>query len=57
MEIEKVQEKLQISHLPSYTPFNHLHKVDYILENMEEYHEMHLVLHVIENCANNPDQN
>ena len=60
MEIEQLHEKLQRSHLPSYTPFNHLHKVDCILEHMEESHEMvdhemHLVLHVLENCAKKPD--
>ena len=24
---------------------------------MDEYHEMHLVFHVLENCAENPNQN
>ena len=62
MEIEQFQEKLQRSHLPSYTPFNHLHKDDCSLEHMEESHDMvdhdmHLFLHVLENCANKPDQN
>ena len=32
MEIGKLHEKLQISYLSSYTPFNHIHKVDCILE-------------------------
>ena len=40
MEIEKLHEKLQRSYLPSYTPLFHPHKVDCILHNMEEYHEM-----------------
>ena len=56
MEIEQLHDKLQRSHLPSYTRFNHLHKADCILENMEESHEivdheMHLVLHVIGDYA------
>ena len=62
MEIEQLHEKLQRSHLPSYTPFIHLHKVDYIIEHMEEYHEMvdhemHFLFHVLENCANKLAQN
>ena len=62
MEIEQLQEKFQRSHLPSYTPFSHIHKADCILEHMEESHEMvdhemHLVLHVLENCVDKPDQN
>ena len=42
MEIEKHNEKLKRYYLPSYTPFNHLHKADCILEQREESHEMHL---------------
>ena len=57
MDIKKVDEKFQISYLPSYTLLKHPHKVDCILDHMEESHEMHLVLHVLENCAYNPDQN
>ena len=56
MEIEQLHEKLQRSHLPSYTPFKHLHKADYILEHMKEYHEMHLVFHVLENYVDKLDQ-
>ena len=61
MDIEKLLKKLQRSHLPNYTPSNHLRKADCILEHMEEYHEMvdhemHLVFHVLENCADKPDQ-
>ena len=49
MEIEQLHEKLQRSHLPSDTPFNHLHKHVCSIEHMEESHdmvdhEMHLVL-------------
>ena len=44
MEIEKLHEKLKRYYLPSYTPFNHLHKADCILEQREESHEMHLNL-------------
>ena len=52
MEIEQLHEKLQRSHLPSYSPFNHIHKADCSLEHMEESHdmvdhEMQLVLHVL----------
>ena len=58
----KFQKNLQRSHLPSYTQVNHLHKADCILEHMEKYremvdHEMHLFLHVLENCADKHDQN
>ena len=28
MEVEQLHEKLQKSYLPSYTPFNHIHKAD-----------------------------
>ena len=56
MKIGQLHKKLQRSYLPSNTPFNHLHKVDCILYHMEESHdmvdyEMHLVLHVLEDCA------
>ena len=59
MEIEKFQEKLQRSHLPSYTPFIHIHKY---LEHMKESHEMvghemHLVLYVLEDCAYKFEEN
>ena len=47
MEIEQLHEKVQRSHLASYTPFDHLHKVDCILEEKEESHEMHLDLQVL----------
>ena len=52
MDIEKLHEKFQRSYLPSYTPFNHPHNNDCILDHMEEYHEMvdhdmHLVLQVL----------
>ena len=62
MEIEELHEKLQRSNLPSYTPFNHPHKVDCILDNMEGYHEkvdhvMNLVLHVLEDYADKLDEN
>ena len=62
MEIEQLHEELQIFHLPSYTPFIHLHKDYWILDHMEEYHEMvdhemHSVLHVLEDYANNLDEN
>ena len=57
MEIEKLHEKLQRYNLPSYTPFNHIHTDDCILEHMEESHEMHLVFHVLENSGDKPDQN
>ena len=57
MEIEKLHEKLQISYLPSYTPLNHLHKVDCILEQMEESHEMHLGLQVREDRVDKFDEN
>ena len=62
MVIEKLHENLQRSYLPSYTPFIHIHKDDYILENMEEYHgmldhEMHLVFQVLEDCADKFDEN
>ena len=55
-------EKLQISYLPSYTPFNHIEKDDCILDHMEESHEMvdhgmHLVFHVLEDCAYKLDEN
>ena len=54
--------KLQRLHLPSYTSFSHLHKADYIPDNMEEshemvYHEMHLVLHVLEDFADDLEEN
>ena len=62
IEIDQLHEKLKRSHLPSYTPFSHLHKADCSIEHMEESHEMvdhemHLVFHVLENCADKPDQN
>ena len=62
MEIEQLHEELQRFHLPSYTPFSHLHKVDCIPNHMEESHEMvdhemHLVLHVLEDCANKLEEN
>ena len=40
MDIEKLHEKLQRSYLPSYTPFNQIHKDYFILDHMEESHEM-----------------
>ena len=57
MEIEQLHDKLQRSYLPSYTPFNHLYKDDCILDHMEESHEMHLVLHVLEDGAYKLDGN
>ena len=57
MEIEQLHEEFQIFHLPSYTPFIHLHEANCIPNHMEEYHEMHLVLHVLEDCANKLDEN
>ena len=52
MGIEKLHEKLQRYYLPSYTPFNHIHKDDCIIEKGEESHEMvdhemHLDLQVL----------
>ena len=52
MEIEKIHEKLKRYYLPSYTPFIHIHKHDFILEQREESHEMvdhemHLDLQVL----------
>ena len=32
MEIEKLHEKLKRYYLPSYTPFIHIHKDDFIIE-------------------------
>ena len=62
MEIEKLHEKLQISHLSSYIPFIHIHKDGFIIENMEEPHDMvdheiHSFLHVLENYENKLDEN
>ena len=62
MEIEKLHEKLQRSHLPSCIPFIHPHKAHYIIDHMEEPHEMvdhemHLVLHVLEDFADKLDEN
>ena len=62
MDIEQLHEKLQRSHLTSYTPFNHLHKDYCTLEHMEESHEMvdhdiHLVFHVLKDCADKLDEN
>ena len=57
MDIEQIHENFQRSHLPSYTPSKHLHKANYILEHTKEYHEMHLVFHVLENFSNKHDQN
>ena len=62
MEIEKLGEKLQRSYLPSYTPNNHIHKDDCILDHIEESHEMvdhemHLVLHVLEDCVDKIEEN
>ena len=62
MEIEQLHEKLQRSYLPSYTPFSYVHKADFILEQMEESHdmvdhEMHLVLQVLEDGADKFDEN
>ena len=34
MDIEQLHEKLQRSHLPSYTPFRHLHKDDFSIEHL-----------------------
>ena len=62
MEIEQLHEKLQRSYLSSYTPFINPHKVDCILDHMEEYHEMvdhemDLVLYVLEDCVDKLDEN
>ena len=62
MEIEKLHEELEIFHLPSYTPFNHIHNNDCIHDHMEEYHdmvdhEMHLFLHVLKDCTDKLEEN
>ena len=62
MEIKQLHEKLQRSHLPSYISFRHPHKADCIIDHMEEPremvdHDMHSVLHVLEDCANKLNEN
>ena len=62
MDIEKFHERLQRLHLPSYTPVNHPHKVDYILDYIKEPHDMvdhevHSFFHVLEEYVDNLDDN
>ena len=62
MDIKKVDEKFQISYLPSYTPFRHPHNIACILDHIEESHEMvdhemHVVLHVLQDYVDKLEEN